>query len=47
MAQFNVPTVTEYFKDIGSNLTKIKWAHAVNSQEKLDKAINNARKKNC
>lgn len=30
-----------YFQDLKGNLTKIEWAHAVNSKEKLDSALKN------
>ena len=32
-------TVQEFFPDVKSNLTKIKWAHATNSQDELKKAL--------
>lgn len=34
---------SEFFPDVKGNLTKIVWAHAVNSQAKLEKALSSGR----
>lgn len=34
---------SEFFPDIKGNLTKIVWAHAVNSQAELEKALSSGR----
>lgn len=40
------PDLKEFFQSqISGNLTKITWAHAVNSQEKLNKTLENGKKK--
>jgi hypothetical protein len=34
-----VVEITDFFPEIASDLTNVTWAHAVNSQAKLDAAL--------
>lgn len=34
-----IPSVADYFPDLGGNLTNIEWHHAVNSQSRLAEAL--------
>lgn len=41
-ARSSIPSVQEYFPDLGGDLTKLTWAHAVNNQSLLSEAIENS-----
>lgn len=33
------PSVKDFWPEVGQDLTRVKWAHAVNSKELLDEAL--------
>lgn len=35
-----IPLVPDYFPEVRDDLSLVKWAHAVNSREKLQEALN-------
>lgn len=39
MEQVNFPSVADFYPEIQNDLTRVKWAHGVDSKKKLNRAL--------
>jgi len=45
IARSDIPVVTDYFPDVQNDLTRITWAHGVDSAKKLNQALRGKNRK--
>lgn len=45
IARSDFPAVTDYFPDVQNDLTRITWAHGVDSAKKLNQALRGKNRK--